>query len=126
MPGMNVCLVLKNPALVNVDLQLHVLLRVVEGVGAGPVGVAPGLLPEHVPLPHQLHLDLLEGLLLTEVDHQLPADDVPGKVDWLRLVELDEKIPQSAHLCCPEVELELQTAGRLDRSNLIKSISYIV
>ena len=110
---MNVCLVLKNPALVNIDLQLHVLLRVVEGVGAGPIGVAPGLLPEHVPLPHQLHLDLLEGLLLTEVDHQLAADDVPGKVDRLGLVEPDEKIPQTAHVCCCDVEQEQQTAGWL-------------
>ena len=116
----------ENSALVNNDLMLDVILRVVEGVGPRPVGVTPALLPEDVPLPHQLHLDLLEVLLLTEVDHQLAADDVPGEVDWLGLVELDEKIPQTAHLCCPEVELELQTAGRLDRSNLIKSISYIV
>ena len=112
----------ENSALVNNDLMLDVLLRVVESVGPRPVGVAPGLLPENVSLPHQLHLDLLEGLLLTEVDHQLAADDVPGKVDWLGLVEPDEKIPQTAHLCCSVVELEQQTAGRLGRSNLIKSI----
>ena len=42
-------------------------------------------------------LDLLEGLLLTAVDHQLAADDVPWEVDRLGLVELDEKISQAAH-----------------------------
>ena len=101
----------ENSALVNNDLMLDVLLGVVEGVGPRPVGVAPGLLPEYVPLPHQLHLDLLEVLLLAEVDHQLAADDVPGEVDRLGFVKLDEKISEAAHDCCCDVELEQQTAG---------------
>ena len=93
-------------ALVYIHLVLDILLVAGEVVSLGLIVDSPRLCPEHLSLPHQLHLDLLEGLLLGQVDQELPGDDLAWEVDPDGLVKLYEEILQSAHgeeclLCLP-------------------------
>ena len=85
---------------------LDILLVAGEVVSLSLIVDSPRLCPEHLSLPHQLHLDLLEGLLLGQVDQELPGDDLAWEVDPDGLVKLYEEILQSAHgeeclLCLP-------------------------